>query len=199
MPYSQLHIESKGIVVNGFRIPPFTLKAGEILVIHLLNGSHAHDLKMRLAAIFTASVKNDRVTVNHPLRFVDHFLEHRFRRWFWPTTVGEYLRKNADGSDPLATKIFDYAFVTKKTKVNSLAGNPRRLLAISAMLTIANDIVFDLAGADPRGANDIYELVKGKVKEGGSAILLDWADDMKEDCTRFVTVEWVGNIPHRDS
>lgn len=190
------HIESSGFTVNGFYVRPFQLNPGEIVVIQLFGGSHHHDLKMRLVDIFSGRVQNENVTVKQPLRFVDHFREHGFRRWLWPTTVGEYLRRNADVSDPLSTKIFDYAFITKKTKVNSLVGNPRRLLAISAMLTIANDIIFDLVGADPQGASAIYELVKGKVKEGGSAILLDWVDDMKNDCTRFIAVERVSGIPH---
>lgn len=164
-------------------------------MIQLFGGSHHDDLKMRLVEIFTGRVRNENVIVNQPLSVVDHFRENRFRRWFWPTTVGEYLRKNANASDPLASKIYDYAYITAKTKVNSLAGTPRRLLAITSMLTVVNDIVFDLAGVDPRGAEEIYALVKSRVMAGGSAIFLDWTDDMKHDCTRFIAVEREDGLP----
>lgn len=52
-------------------------------------------------------------------------------------------------------------------------------------------IIFDLAGQDPIGAEQTYKFVKENIRNGGSGILLDWADDMKNDCTKFVELQWV--------
>lgn len=35
-----------------------------------------------------------------------------------------------------------------------------------------------------------YEFVQKEIKNGGSAILIDWCDDLKKNCSKFITIEW---------
>lgn len=183
-------IENKGIRRSNFYIPSFDLKEGEIILLYLHNGLHFHDTEMLLKDIFTGKAKDENVIVHKNLTFVDHFKEPEYRRLFYPVTVIEYLKKNADLSSPFATKIFENKWIKEKTKINTLPGNPRRLLSLYTTLSRTKDIVFDLVGQDPMGAELTYKTVKEVVNEGGSAILLDCFGDMKYDCNKYIELQW---------
>ena len=183
-------IENKGIKTDTFYIPPFDLKKGEIVVLYLFNGQHLYETEMFLKDIFCGKTKDTNVMVYEDLTFAEHFIEPKLRRLFYPVTVGEYLKKNANLGNPYATKIYDIEWINEKTKVNTLAGNPRKLLCLYATLSKTNKIIFDVAGQDPKGAEETYEIVKEVVKKGGSAILLDCFKDMKKDCTTYIELQW---------
>ncbi len=183
-------IENKGIRTDTFYIPPFDLNVGEIVVLYLFNGQHFYETEMFLKDIFCGKTKNENVVVHKELTFVEHFIEPKLRRLFYPVTVGDYLRKNANLDSPYATKIYDNEWINEKTKVNTLAGTPRRLLSLYATLSKTDNIVFDVAGQDPKGAEETYEIVKDVVKKGGSAILLDCFEYMKNDCTKYIELQW---------
>ncbi len=193
--YAQLEtkrmlIKNKGIKTDTFYIPPFDLNVGEIIVLHLFNGQHFYETEMFLKDIFIGKTKDTNVVLTQNLTFVEHFIEPKIRRLFYPLTVGEYLNKNANLNSPYASKIYETEWINKKTKVNTLPGNPRRLLSLFATLSKTKNIVFDVAGQDPKGAEKTYELVKEVVNNGGSAILLDCFEDMKNDCTKYVELQW---------
>ncbi|WP_123912059.1 hypothetical protein [Flavobacterium sp. AJR] len=163
---------------------------GEIVVIYIHGGTNYYDVKMELVDVFTGKTKNDNVNVFQPLTFVKHFKESKFRRLFCPVSVAEYLRKNAELKNNFASKIYETKWITKRIKVNTLAGNPRKLLSLYSTLSKTNNIVFDLAGQDPQGASEAYQIIKDEIRNGGSAILVDWKDDMRNDCSKFITIEW---------
>jgi len=183
-------IESKGIKTDTFYIPAFDLNEGEIVVLYLFNGQHFYDTEMFLKDIFCGKTINKNVLVYKTLTFVEHFIEPKLRRLFYPVTVGEYLRRNANLDSPFATKIYEIEWITENTKVNTLAGNPRRLLSLYSTLTKTDNIVFDVAGQDPKGAEETYKIVKDVVRKGGAAILLDCFEDMKNDCTKYIELQW---------
>jgi hypothetical protein len=184
-------VECKGIKTDTYYIPPFELRDGELVVIYLYGGAHYHDLKTKLADIFTGKIKNNNVTILRPMTFVEHFKESTFRRFFYPVTVGEYLSKNTNSKSSFATKIYDIDWISTKTKVKTLATNPRKLLCLYSTLSKTTDIVFDLVGQDPQGALETVNIVNETISKGGSAILIDWADDMKNYCTKFIAIEWL--------
>ncbi len=184
-------IKNKGIKTDTFYIPPFDLNAGEIVVLHLFNGQHTHETEMFLKEIFIGKTKDKNVILNQTLTFVEHIIEPKIRRLFYPVTVGEYLIKNSNMNSPYANKIFEIEWINKRTKVNTLPGTPRRLLSLYATLSKTKNIVFDVAGQDRQGADKIYKIVKKVVKNGGAAILLDYFEDMKNDCTKYVELQWI--------
>ncbi len=183
-------IENKGIKTDTFYIPPFDLNVGEIIVLHLFNGQHFYETEMFLKDVFIGKEQDENVVIHKNLTFVEHFIEPKIRRFFYPVTVEEYLKKNADLKSPYAAKIYEIEWINQKTKVNTLAGNPRRLLSLYATLSKTNNIVFDVVGQSPKGAEETYEVVKEVVNNGGSAILLDCFEDMKNDCTKYVELQW---------
>ncbi len=184
-------LQNKGIQTENFYIPPFELKAGELIVIHIFNGAHFYETEMFLKNIFCGNVKNENVEIYKELAFVEHFKESELRRIFCPITVNEFLKKNSNPNSSYSTKIYETKWINEKTKVNSLVGNPRKLLSLYATLSKTNNIIFDVAGQDPIGAQQTYDIVKNEVKKGGSAILLDGFDDMKNDCTKYIELQWI--------
>ncbi|WP_341902976.1 hypothetical protein [Fluviicola taffensis] len=186
-----MRIQNKGIRTDAFYIPPFDLKEGEIVVIYLSNGPHFFQTEMFLKDIFSGSKKNENVEVYEKLTFVEHFIEPKFRRLFRPVTVGEYLKKNADLESPFATRIYENKWIHKKRKVNELAGTPRKLVSLYATLSKTSDIIFDLTGVDPKGAEEVFGIVREVVRKGGSAILLDSFEDMKNECDKYIELQWL--------
>jgi hypothetical protein len=186
-------VENKGIRTDRFYVPPFELKAGEIVVLCLFHGQHFYDSAMMLKDIFTGNAKNDNVIIHKKLTFIEYFREPKLRSIFYPVTVKEYLKKNAGLNSPYTKKIYENKWINEKTKVQTLAWNPRKLLSLYATFSKTKDIIFDLIGLDPMGADTVYAEVKEAVRNGGAAILLDGHSDMKDDCTKYIEVEWDNN------
>jgi hypothetical protein len=187
-------LENNGIKTDTFYVPPFDLYEGEVVVLFVCNGMYYYNTEMFLKDIFCGKTKNQNVVLHKKMTFVEHFKESNLRSTFFSTTVGEYLRKNADLDNPFSKKIFEIEWITNKTKMNTLAGTPRRLLCLYAALSKTKDIVFDLAGQDPAGAESTFKMVKKAVKDGGSAILLDSFEDMKKHCSKYIELEWDRNV-----
>ena len=184
-------IENKGIKTDTFYIPPFILNAGEIIIVNLFNGPHFYETKTFLKELLCGHTINDNIIIRQKLTFVEHFTEPVFRRFFYPVTVQEYLKKYANSDSPYATKIFDLDAINNKTKVNSLTDIQRRLLSLYATLSKTNTIIFDLAGQSIHEAQETYKIVQEVIKNEGSAILLDGYDDLKNDCTKYIELQWI--------
>ncbi|MBS7256286.1 hypothetical protein [Flavobacterium branchiicola] len=187
----ELLIECKGIKTEQYYIPPFELREGELVVLFLYGGAHFQNLKTELVHIFTGKIKNENVIVTKSLIYVDYFKESKFRSLFFPVRVDEYLKKNANLESKFIQKIYENPWINKKTKINELHWNSKRLLSLCATFSKTKHIVFELAGQGPFDAKETYDMVRNEIKEGGSAILIDWASDMKDDCDKFISLEWL--------
>ncbi|KIC02504.1 hypothetical protein OA88_08725 [Flavobacterium sp. JRM] len=187
----ELIIESKGIRTDQYFIPPFELREGEFVLIYLDNHIASEDVKWNLVDIFTGKTKHENVIVGKPLTYVKHFRESEFRRIFFPVTVGEYLFKNANSKSKFAKKIYEIDWVNKKTKVNRLPGNPRKLISLYSVLSRTKNVIFDVIGQDFQGIAEVGEIIKQETENGGAAILIDWTDKLKKDCTKYIKIEWI--------
>ncbi len=179
--------------VDDFLIPSFSLTKGEIVIIHLPNGPFFRPVELTLIDIITGKTSNNRVDIQASFKYAQHFRESWFRDRFLPMTVGTYLDKNANKTNPVYKKIYDIQWMTHKIKVQTLAGNPRRQLSVYTTLSWTNNLIFDLAGVDPQGGQDIYNFAKTIVQQGGSAILFDWSDEFNNDCTTFIQAKYLGD------
>jgi hypothetical protein len=63
-------LENKGLNIDNFFVPPFTVDKGEIVTVCLFGGSHFFDLETKLADILTGKVKNDNINVSGQFHFV---------------------------------------------------------------------------------------------------------------------------------
>ncbi|RKR10580.1 hypothetical protein C8C83_2257 [Flavobacterium sp. 90] len=190
----ELIIESKGIKTGQYFIPPFELREGELVIIYLQGGAHFDNLKIQLTAIFTGSANHENVKIFKPLTFAESFKESKFKRMFNPTTVFEHLKRNADSKSILISRIFEIDSFTGNDKVKNLDTSQKKRLSLSAVFSKTKNIVFDLRGESPVGAQKTFQFVKDEIKEEGAAILIDWAEDMKKDCSKFIEIEWLADL-----
>jgi hypothetical protein len=188
-------LENKGIKTDTFYIPPFVLYEGEALVLYLYNGKHLCDTEVFLKDIFCGKIKNENVILHRKMKFVEYFRRSYFRDNFFPSTVGRYLKQNADPKSHFFNKIFEDKWITKETKIEKLAGTPRKLLTLYATLSKTKNIVFDLSALDWDGTEFAFKMVKDAVKDGGSAILLYAFDDMKQHASKYIELEWNNGNP----
>lgn len=186
----ELLIESKGIRMNECFIPPFELREGELVVLYLYGGAHFQDIKTELVNVFTGKIKNENVIVTKSLTYVDYFRESKFRRLFFSIRVDEYLKKRANLESEFIQKIYEIPWINKKTKISELHWNSKRLLSLYTTFSKTKYIVFELAGLGPVDAKENYDIVRNEIRKGGAAILVDWAEDMRGNCDKFITLEW---------
>lgn len=177
--------------VDNFIIPSFSVGTNEIVVIQLPNGPFFRPLMSVLVDILTGKIANEKVDILSSFAYAKHFEESWFRYHFSPMTVGDYLNKYANKANPLYKKIYDIPWMNAKIKVQTLAGNPRRQLSIYTTLSWTSNLIFDLAAVDPQGGQYIYSFVKTMVLQGGSAILFDYCDEFKNDCTTFIQAQYL--------
>ena len=175
--------------INNYHVPPFSVNESELVVIRLPNDEIGSQIKFIMIEMITRKVKNENIEVSALFQYASHFLENRFKSTFSPTTVGEYIKKNARRTNPICEAIFKTDKIRPETKVKTLQGNSSRLLSVSVMLSQTNHILFDLVGVDPQGRVKIYEIVKNEVKVGGAAILFDFHDTFQNNCSKFIKVK----------
>ncbi|RZJ51028.1 MAG: hypothetical protein EOO19_01775 [Chryseobacterium sp.] len=191
-----LILESKGIKTAQYFIPPFELRKGELVVINLHSGPHYYEFKRILIDILTGKTKNENVTLKRPLIYDNYFKESKFRRIFFSITVEEYLEKNANLESEFIQKIYEFPWVNKNVKLKELYWGYQKVVFLCSTLSKSKDVVFDLAGQNPESAKISLEIVKNVVSDGGSAILIDWTSEMKEECDKFITLEWL--VPYEE-
>ncbi|WP_431243288.1 hypothetical protein ACQ9BO_00880 [Flavobacterium sp. P21] len=42
-----------------------------------------------------------------------------------------------------------------------------------------------------------YDFVKYGIKNQGAAVLIDWSSELKDDCSKFIAIEWLVDIDER--
>ena len=180
----------EGIQIGKFRIPPFELHEGEFISICLFGGAHFYDLEMEFVQFLTNKKSNPNLTMYQEMYFVKRFQESALKGFFSPITVEKYIKKYGNlGSEELK-KIYEIDdYIKPNTKVNTLAINPFKWLSLFTTLSKSKNIVFDLAGQDPLGAERTIDIINEHISKGGAAILLDNFDDSEIKCTKFIKVE----------
>lgn len=104
--------------------------------------------------------------------------------------VRRYLQKYGNLGHSLSRRVYENAAITPATPVRSLDNLQRRILELSAAMSKFPAILFDLNGLGPEPAQKVFDWVNAWVKEGGTAILLDWSDHFRESCDVVVKAEY---------
>jgi hypothetical protein len=72
----------------------------------------------------------------------------------------------------LTQRIYETKDIKPTTRISRLPGNPRKLLSLLTTLSWTDKIIFDLAGVDPVGGQEVFNLVKRQIGNSGAAILM---------------------------
>ena len=51
-----------------------------------------------------------------------------------------------------------------------------------------------LGGEGAAYFNKTYQFAKNEIKNDSAAILIDWSDDLKNDCSKFIAIEWLADL-----
>jgi len=186
----ELILESKGIKTDQYFIPPFELCEGELIIIYMENHRYLEDMKLELVSILAGMKKHKNVQVLKPLTFAKSIEESMLRRVINPMSVGRYLKRNANLESSVVSRIFEIDTFTKKDKIKNLNTSERKRLSLCSVFSKTKNVSFDLRGEGVNYYLKTYEFVKEEVKNGGAAILVDWCDDLKNNCSKFITIEW---------
>lgn len=189
---NQILIECKGISNDIFSLPPFTLLKGETIGIYIGNND-SYSTQQFLTAIFTGKAQYKNTLVYKDFTFVDYVWESCWRRIFFPVTVGEYLKKHSNLKNSYAQKIYEIDWINKKTKINRLPGNPRKLLSLYSVLSKKENIITDFAGQDQQGMIMAAEIIKKETIKGSSAILFDVFKTFEDTCDQYIKIDWKDN------
>ncbi|MBL0741430.1 hypothetical protein [Chryseolinea lacunae] len=189
---SESVLVSNGIQIDNLYIPPFTLERGTIVVIQLPSGFHFSRQLFRLVDFFTGTEEHDAVAVQAKLKFANHIIEEGWTRFFYPLTVGRYIKKSANPTSDLAQQIYEAERLRPDTCISTLPGGTRKMLSLLSVFSWTDKIVFDLMGSDPMGGQEAFNLVRKQIGRSGAAILIDHNDEFKNDCTKFVVAEQKG-------
>lgn len=190
-------LESTGITINPFYIPPFSLNEGEIAIIELPNGIYYSPLLFRLADLFSGKEMHPNVKFSTSFRYADYIKENFWQYRFSPLTVDKYIKKNGNPQSKLPQKIYEESWIKPSTKIRELPGNPRKFLTILTTFSNTNKIIFDLGAVDPFGGERIYQFVKDHIGKTGAAILIDHCGEFKFDCSVYVKFEVIGPLIKR--
>lgn len=186
----ELLIESKGIKTEHYFIPPFKLREGELVIIYLEGGAHFDDLKEQLVTIFAGKAHHKNVKVIKPLTFAAPIEESRLKRIFNSMSVGSYLKRNANLKSSVS-RIFEVDNFTKKDKVKKLDISERKRLSLCAVFSKTKYVSFDLRGETVAYFYKTYQFAKDEIKNDNAAILIEWSNDLKNDCSKFISIEWL--------
>ena len=184
-------VKFSGQTIDNFFIPSFNLTNGEIVIIKFPNDGFSRQVELKLIDILSGKVSNKNVELITPLKYAEHFWKTSLWYRLFPMTVAKYHDKYANKANPIFERIYDIEWMTPKIKIETLAGNARRKLSLYTTLSWTNNIIFDLAGVDPQGAEDIYEIVKKVAELGGAAILLNHFEEFKNDCSTYIIAKHV--------
>lgn len=188
----ELVLESKGIRTDYYFIPPFELRKGEVVIVYLAGGPCFDVIKRELVDIFTGKKHHENVEIFKTLTFVEQPVRELFiKRMIHPITVGSYLKRNANPDSLIVSKIFEIDTFTKKDKVKNIGTSEKKRLSLTAVFSKTKNIIFDLRGEGASCFMKTYEFVKDEIKNEGAAILIDWSPDLKNDCSRFISIEWL--------
>lgn len=163
-----------------------------MVIIYLEGGAHFDDLKEQLVAIFVGKTHHENVKVIKSLTFAAPIEESALKRIFNPMSVGGYLKRNANLKNSVS-RIFEIDNFTKKDKVKKLDTSERKRLSLCAVFSKTKYVSFDLRGEAAAYFNKTYQFAKDEIKSDGAAILIDWSNELKNDCSRFITIEWLAD------
>jgi hypothetical protein len=159
---NRILIECDGITLGKYSVPPFTLRAGEVVCWQMPAPAYSELERLAIKTLIGEySLRG--LNVSAKVLLVDPGLLSIHRRWqrlaylFHRPLLVNRLAKIAGISKAQAENIADRHGVRRDIRVGSLSNTPRVLLVLeSAWARGAQVVVFSTVGCDPPGITAIY-------------------------------------------
>lgn len=180
--------KSNGFEFGDFWIPPFELNEGDLLSICLFGGAHFFPLENELVKLFTGQTTHPGIEMYEKMAFNAHIKISPIKDFFFPLTVGNYLRKNGSATVSDLKDGFGLDYISAKTKVRLLNQTHRRWISLVSMLSRTHRIVFDLRGQDQLSGEKTLDYIKKFTDQGGTAILFDNYESIESQVTKYLSI-----------
>jgi hypothetical protein len=152
-----IRLECDGLRVEGFAVPPFRVRAGQAVCLHVRLPSPVW--QDRLLPILTAKVAHPAVRFFGSVGYLKRPMPHR-RWWGWlqDPLVRDWLIEDRGLMPEEAADILGRVALPPDLRVGWVGWNERSLLALeAALLRVPDVLVFDTTGNDPAGARRVFE------------------------------------------
>jgi len=150
-------------------VPDFEIREGEIASILIDKPSFEFELKDYL----TGKLANDKIKIFQPLIFADYLSGNytwiaKIRRRH---SVQRVIRQELNCNDNKIQEILNKAEITFDSKIDRLAGNPRRILSTLIAFEKNKNVIYTTIGMDPLGIERLNRIVRDEVRfKKGAAI-----------------------------
>lgn len=168
-------IQCDGITVAGMEVPPFELRSGEMVCLHMpCLPSPAWD---EFVEAITGKKKIAGLRIEGQVRWAERAQPRRgLAALFRQPYAEDWLQAAAHISAPDARALVTSLGLPLRQKLGSLGGNWRLLLALEAAYACKVDvIVYSTAGCDPMGVKAVHESVTAKL-DRWAALRLSFQD-----------------------
>ncbi|HEX5273403.1 MAG TPA: hypothetical protein VFW33_23060 [Gemmataceae bacterium] len=150
-------LECLGLAAGSGRVPPFQLRAGESLCLHVEPPSpYYHDV---LVPLLTGRVAHPSLLLRGKVTYLERPMPRR--GWFGRSlyrTASDWLTSEKGLTEEEAALILQRLSIAPEVKTGRLPGNERTFLALEAYLLRPSDVLaFDTAGLAPLSIRWVFD------------------------------------------
>ena len=158
-------LQSFGLTVGGLFVPPFSLRSGESLCLHV--GPSTIPWYDGLLPLFTGKATHPGLQIRGSVRYLERPMPRR--RWWGrldDPSISAWLLNEARIDPERMNDILARLAVTPDVRIGYLGGDPRTILALEAVLAHPpNLLVFDTAGNSPQAIQEVFGRLSSRPPE----------------------------------
>ncbi|MEC5143384.1 hypothetical protein [Chitinophaga sp. 212800010-3] len=173
MQHQEVILDFKEQRAGRFLIPAFRLHAGEIVVIKIPGGPFFRETVQRFVKTLVPGAG---------FAFIDSLPQRRFL----PSTVQQFVRKNAGPRSALITELYAIPEINENSILQHLSSCDQKIVSLYTHLSSTNKILFDFAGISPYKENLVFTTIQRHVQPDGGALLFDHCDEFRDQCNSFI-------------
>jgi hypothetical protein len=178
-------ITCDGVTVSSWDLPPFQLRPGDLICLHLNGPAETADEAVLRRALTGKDVPPGILLFGRAMDVTPAAPRHGFPSLFGQPTLAAWLSNHGGVPVAEATRHIEEMGLQPSEKLTRVAGTPRLLLALTAAWNRqAEAVVFSLTGLDPLGKETVINAVRAHL-DRCPAILLSYPYTTNGETRRF--------------
>jgi hypothetical protein len=155
-----IRLSCDGMIIGSLVIPPFQLKAGEFICLHLPGPAGSKE-EVQLIQILTGKSSVSGLRLFGRVLYASPATDRRgFFRFLRPLRPADWLRQSAGISRQEAGAIVARLGIKQEWHLSQLASNPSTLLGLEAAWAQGAEVIlFSTSGCDPSGIRAVFNSV----------------------------------------
>jgi hypothetical protein len=168
-----IRIKSQGFRVGRWSFPPFALRLGERIALHVPQDA-IHD-RDRIVAALTGAEATHGLALHESVVLATPALGPTgWRRWFRDPTAFDWLKMKTPLVEAAIQSFLNEYDIDARFPLSRLAGTPKSILGLcAAFARKPGTILYSTTGLDPQGALIVHQYVVRHLSES-AAVFLAW-------------------------